>query len=60
MRAWPARAVWFAGVGVKRRASGTVAALNARSASVAFRQDFRLRHVTPSPGLPDGSESGYQ
>lgn len=60
MRAWPARAVVFAGVGVKRAASGTEAALKARSASSAARQALRLRQVMPVPGLPEGRESGYQ
>ncbi len=59
-RACPERAVVFAGVGVKRAASGMEAALNARSGSSAARQPFRLRQVMPGPGLPAGSESGYQ
>ncbi len=60
MRAWPERAVVLAGVGVKRAASGTDAALKARSGSSAARQLFRLRQVMPVPGLPEGRESGYQ
>lgn len=58
-RAWSARAVGFAGVGVKRAASGTEAALKARSASSAARHALRLRQVMPAPGLPAGRESGY-
>jgi hypothetical protein len=54
------RAVAFAGVRVKRAASGTEAALKARSGSVAARQALRLRQVMPVPGVPAGSESGYQ
>lgn len=60
MRACPERAVVFAGVGVNRGASGTDAALKARSVSPAAVQLFRLRQVMPVPGVPEGSESGYQ
>jgi hypothetical protein len=59
-RAWPLRAVVLAGVGVNRAASGTVDALNARSVSVAALQALRPRQVMPVPGVPEGSESGYQ
>ncbi len=60
MRAWSVRAVVFTGTGVKRSASGTVEVLKARSGSFSARHAFRLRQVTPSPGVPSGTESGNQ
>ncbi len=59
-RACPARAVVLTGAGVKRGASGTVEALNARSGSSSALQPRRLRQVIPAPGSPEGSEPGYQ